>query len=76
MTNKTVAFTYTTLYTSAMKKPNGKTKRPRGAVTQEGSVLVAVWLPRPLYLGLEQAVRERDSDRSKIIRNAIRAHVQ
>jgi len=48
-----------------------KPKR-RGAVTKEGSQLVAVWLPNELCKRLDELVRSQDTDRSKLIRKAIR----
>lgn len=44
-----------------------KTKR-----TQKASTLVAVWVPTDLVARLDLIARESDSDRSKVIRNAIR----
>ena len=40
--------------------------------TQKQSTLVAVWVPTELVEKLDSLARERDSDRSKIIRSAIR----
>lgn len=47
-------------------------KRKRGAVTKAGSQLVSVWLPEELVARLDALVKRRDSDRSKLIREAIR----
>jgi len=47
--------------------------KKRGAVTKAGSQLVAVWLPNELCKRLDQMVKDRDTDRSKLIRQAIRA---
>jgi metal-responsive CopG/Arc/MetJ family transcriptional regulator len=49
---------------------------PRGAVRTSHSVLVAAWLPFPLVRALDDAVQQNDSDRSKIIRDALRDKVQ
>jgi metal-responsive CopG/Arc/MetJ family transcriptional regulator len=43
----------------------------RGAVRTSESIFVGVWLPFPLVRALDEAVQVRDSDRSKIIRNAL-----
>lgn len=43
----------------------------RGAIRQEESVFVGAWLPIPLVTALDEAVQIKDSDRSKIIREAI-----
>jgi metal-responsive CopG/Arc/MetJ family transcriptional regulator len=37
---------------------------------------VAAWLPFPLVRALDDAVKQNDSDRSKIIRDALRDKVQ
>lgn len=50
-----------------------KTKK-RGAVTKAGSQLVAVWLPNDLCKRLDAMVLRHDTDRSKLIRKAIREH--
>jgi metal-responsive CopG/Arc/MetJ family transcriptional regulator len=47
-------------------------RKKRGAVTKEGSQLVAVWLPNELCKRLDEMVRRLDTDRSKLIRKAIR----
>jgi metal-responsive CopG/Arc/MetJ family transcriptional regulator len=48
----------------------------RGAVTKKGSELVSVWIPLPLFHGLERAVQTQDTDRSKLIRAALREKLQ
>jgi len=45
----------------------------RGAVKVSKAKLVAVWLPDPLVQALDTYVLKTDSDRSKIIRAALRA---
>ena len=44
----------------------------RGSLTKSKSKLVAVWLPAGMTDALEVAVQSEDSDRSKIIRRALR----
>ncbi len=44
----------------------------RGAVKTTKSEMVALWLPKPLANALDTEVQRADSDRSKIIRHAIR----
>lgn len=52
-----------------MSNPTSQRKTKR---TKETSTLVAVWVPTELVVQLDRLARERDSDRSKIIRGAIR----
>ena len=47
-------------------------RKKRGAVTKVGSQLVAVWLPDELCKKLDELVKLKDTDRSKLIRQAIR----
>ncbi len=46
-----------------------------GAATKDKSLLVAVWIPRPLLAAIDRAVEREDTDRSKFIRRAVRNHV-
>lgn len=48
----------------------------RGTVRKKEAEFVGVWLPLPLITLLDQAVRMRDSDRSKLIRNAVRKELE
>ncbi len=48
----------------------------RGAVRTSESVFVGAWLPITLVNALDQAVSTLDSDRSKIIRDALKEKVQ
>ena len=43
----------------------------RGAVRKADSVFVGAWLPMLLVNALDEAVQQMDSDRSKIIREAL-----
>ena len=43
----------------------------RGAVRKADSVFVGAWLPLLLVNALDEAVQQMDSDRSKIIREAL-----
>lgn len=52
-----------------MSKPMSKRQTKR---TQEDATLVAVWMPTDLLAKLDCLAKARDSDRSKIIRSAIR----
>jgi len=47
----------------------------RGAVRASQCVFVGAWLPIPLVNSLDEAVTQLDSDRSKIIRDALREKV-
>jgi metal-responsive CopG/Arc/MetJ family transcriptional regulator len=42
---------------------------------QKKECLVAVWLPVTLLRALDKAAAARDTDRSKLIREAIRRHI-
>lgn len=44
----------------------------RGSVHKSGSQFIAAWIPDEIVEAMDSAVRERDTDRSKIIRNALR----
>jgi metal-responsive CopG/Arc/MetJ family transcriptional regulator len=54
-------------------------KRPksnrRGALKQEDSVFVGAWVPTEIADILDREVQAQDSDRSKIIRAALRRHL-
>jgi metal-responsive CopG/Arc/MetJ family transcriptional regulator len=51
--------------------------RPRGAVThKKARKLISLWVPQALHDQLELAVSEMDSDKSKIIRDALRQHLR
>lgn len=54
-----------------MSKPNHN----RGAVKKSAATLVAVWIPHELATALDAAVNREDSDRSKIVRKALRRHL-
>lgn len=49
------------------------TARPkrRGAYRKSDCVFVGAWVPQHLARGLDQAVEQLDSDRSKLLREAI-----
>ena len=49
-----------------------KAAKPRGAVTKNESHMVTVWVPKPVVAAVNTAVRLRDTDRSKWIREAMR----
>ncbi|WP_193214954.1 ribbon-helix-helix protein, CopG family [Luteolibacter marinus] len=52
--------------------PKHASTKSRGAVTKDESHLVTVWVPIPVVAGIDAAVKRRDTDRSKWIREAIR----
>ncbi len=53
--------------------PNSNSSKPRGAVSNnEDSHLVSVWVPNTWVEKIQRAVKSRDTDRSKWIREAIR----
>ena len=58
-------------------KSTSNSPRPRGAVTQEkGRKLISLWVPSALHSKLEEAVQRQDSDKSKVIRDALRQHLR
>ena len=50
-----------------------KRRNARGAVPKEGSTFVAAWIPDDIAAALDQAVQRQDTDRSKLIRKALRS---
>lgn len=52
------------------------TKQKRGALSRSASKRVTVPIPRSWESSIETAVRNEDSDFSKITRNALRHHFQ
>lgn len=55
-----------------MKNPMSKRHNKR---TQKPSTLVAVWVPDEIVASLDQAVKVQDTDRSKLIRKALRSYL-
>ena len=53
-----------------------RTPSRRGSVRKDESVLVAVWIPKALKEALDRQVQAEDSDRSKIIRQALRQRIR
>lgn len=51
-------------------------KHQRGAIKKDKATLVSVWLPNEVLTLLDQEVQQQDSDRSKVIRKAIRRHLK
>jgi len=43
----------------------------RGAVRSADSIFVGAWIPIPLVNALDEAVQTKDSDRSKLLREAL-----
>jgi len=52
--------------------PKPPSNRPRGSVKKDASTIVALWVPDELLAALDAAVLRNDTDRSKLIRQAIR----
>ena len=48
----------------------------RGAVRNADAVFVGAWLPTNLVEALDKAVTKQDSDRSKILREALRDKIR
>jgi len=56
--------------------PNQPHKRqPRGAVQKEGSTFIAAWIPDDVVALIDEAVQRDDTDRSKLIRKAIKSYL-
>ncbi|MDR3405140.1 MAG: ribbon-helix-helix protein, CopG family [Chthoniobacter sp.] len=53
-----------------------KKRKRRGSVTAAESEFIGVWIPKPLVALLDHAVRMTDSDRSKILRAAVREKLE
>lgn len=57
-----------------MSKPSAK--RPtRGAVQKTGSTFIAAWIPDEIVAAIDSAVQREDTDRSKILRKALRSYL-
>jgi metal-responsive CopG/Arc/MetJ family transcriptional regulator len=56
----------------ATKSP---TKQTRGAVNKAQATFVAAWIPNEIVSAMDAAVRSQDTDRSKLIRTALRAYL-
>ena len=48
----------------------------RGAVQTRNSVMVAVWIPKPMLAVMDAIILLEDSDRSKFARKAIRSRIR
>lgn len=59
--------------TSDTSRPRPPTRR--GAVSKTRSVLVGAWIPDPIVAQLDAAVRAHDTDRSKVMRAALRDYL-
>lgn len=51
-----------------------KKQQKRGALGTD-KTLVAVWLPNPLVAAMDHLVKKEDTDRSKVLRKALRTHL-
>lgn len=47
----------------------------RGSVQKEGATFIAAWIPDETVAALDKAVKREDTDRSKIMRKALRAYL-
>lgn len=48
---------------------------PRGAIQKSGSTFVAAWIPDEIVAAIDRAVIHEDTDRSKILRKALRSYL-
>ncbi len=55
-----------------MTKPPSR-RQTRGAVQKAGATFVAAWIPDEIVAALDLAVQRQDTDRSKLIRKALRS---
>lgn len=56
-----------------MPKPPNQSQR--GSVHKESAIFVAAWIPSDVVVALDLVVREQDTDRSKLIRKALRRYL-
>jgi metal-responsive CopG/Arc/MetJ family transcriptional regulator len=57
-----------------MSKPP-PTRPARGAINKAQATFVAAWIPNEIVSELDAAVLSQDTDRSKLIRKALRAYL-
>ncbi len=50
-------------------------QQKRGAVQKRGATFVAAWIPDEVVDAMDQAVKQQDTDRSKLIRKALRNYL-
>jgi metal-responsive CopG/Arc/MetJ family transcriptional regulator len=50
-------------------------RQTRGAVQKAGATFVAAWIPDEIVAALDHAVKRQDTDRSKLIRKALRSYL-
>lgn len=50
-------------------------RQPRGAVQKAGSTFIAAWIPDEIVAAIDRAVLSEDTDRSKVIRKALRNYL-
>ncbi len=56
--------------------PNQPSKpQTRGAVQKAGSTFIAAWIPDEIVQAIDLAVKRDDTDRSKLIRKALRSYL-
>lgn len=58
-----------------MPRQKSTASQKRGAVTKENSSFVGGWVPKEIVAILDQEVKRTDSDRSKLLRKALRAYL-
>jgi metal-responsive CopG/Arc/MetJ family transcriptional regulator len=56
--------------------PNQQPKRQtRGAVQKDGATFIAAWVPDDVVLAMDQQVQREDTDRSKLMRMALKQYL-
>jgi metal-responsive CopG/Arc/MetJ family transcriptional regulator len=57
-----------------MPKPSNK-PQPKGNAHKEGTTFIAAWIPDEVVAQIDRAVIRDDTDRSKLIRKALRQYL-
>lgn len=50
-------------------------RQSRGAVQKQGSTFIAAWIPDEVVALIDEAVQRDDTDRSKLIRKALKSYL-
>lgn len=72
---KNIAILNHTRYNTFMPDTTPPSKPRRGAVTKSKSILIGAWIPTPIVQQMDAAVQANDTDRSKLLRAALRAYL-
>jgi len=61
---------------TAMQTNPAKISRPRGGIAKSDCTLISFWAPANIAAALDAAVKAQDTDRSKLIRRAVRRELE